>query len=689
MAAVPAPSPGPTGARIAAQTFTFRELERATGGFSEKNFIGEGGFGRVYKGWLESTGQVVAVKQLDRNGVQGNREFLVEVLMLSLLHHPNLVNLIGYCADGDQRLLVYEFMPRGALEDHLHDLPEGRASLEWSKRMRVAAGAAKGLEYLHEEASPPVIYRDFKSSNILLDENWHPKLSDFGLAKLGPVGDKTHVSTRVMGTYGYCAPEYAMTGQLTVKSDVYSFGVVLLELITGRKAIDSSRPHGEHNLVAWARPLFKDRRKFPAMADPLLQGRYPMRGLYQALAVAAMCLQEQASQRPMIHDVVTALNYLSSQPYDPNNNPQPSTPGRYTPGTTPLHEKKGSRSPRRMAYFVNWAGMDPSVIPAASLTHVFYAFALVDATTYQVVPSNPAVDVTQGLYLRFNSALKTANPAIKTLLSIGGYSAGTATFTNAASSPSSRSAFIQSAIHFARSYNFDGLDIDWEYPTGQMALFSALLTDFRAAIESEAASSGKPKLLLTAAVSAYEPTVTQAYNVPTLNNTLDFVNIMTYYLHGSWEAKTGMHTALEDLSNPQLSLKGAMAAWVSRGLARSKAMLGLAMYGRTWTLASTSSTGVGAAATGPGLAGSVSREAGVLFYREISQMVATGGYKATLHTPSSSMYAVKGNQWVGYDNPSTITTKVNYAKAQSFGGWFFWALNQDANNALLSAALAV
>ncbi|CAI5992031.1 unnamed protein product [Closterium sp. NIES-64] len=346
LAAVPAPSPGPTGARIAAQTFTFRELERATGGFSEKNFIGEGGFGRVYKGWLESTGQVVAVKQLDRNGVQGNREFLVEVLMLSLLHHPNLVNLIGYCADGDQRLLVYEFMPRGALEDHLHDLPEGRASLEWSKRMRVAAGAAKGLEYLHEEASPPVIYRDFKSSNILLDENWHPKLSDFGLAKLGPVGDKTHVSTRVMGTYGYCAPEYAMTGQLTVKSDVYSFGVVLLELITGRKAIDSSRPHGEHNLVAWARPLFKDRRKFPAMADPLLQGRYPMRGLYQALAVAAMCLQEQASQRPMIHDVVTALNYLSSQPYDPNNNPQPSTPGRYTPGTTPLHEKKGSRSPR-------------------------------------------------------------------------------------------------------------------------------------------------------------------------------------------------------------------------------------------------------------------------------------------------------------------------------------------------------
>ncbi|GKV39006.1 hypothetical protein SLEP1_g46845 [Rubroshorea leprosula] len=198
--------------------------------------------------------------------------------------------------------------------------------------MKIAAGAAKGLEYLHDKANPPVIYRDLKSSNILLDEGYHPKLSDFGLAKLGPVGDKTHVSTRVMGTYGYCAPEYAMTGQLTLKSDVYSFGVVFLELITGRKAIDNTRPPGEHNLVAWARPLFKDRRKFPKMADPLLQGHYPMRGLYQALAVAAMCLQEQAATRPLIGDVVTALTYLASQTYDPNapssqsNRVGPSTP---------------------------------------------------------------------------------------------------------------------------------------------------------------------------------------------------------------------------------------------------------------------------------------------------------------------------------------------------------------------------
>ncbi|KAL0306388.1 UNVERIFIED_CONTAM: putative serine/threonine-protein kinase PBL23 [Sesamum radiatum] len=267
---------------IAAENFTFDELSAATQSFNPEMMIGEGGFGKD-----------VAVKQLDRNGFQGNREFLVEVLMLSLLHHSNLVNLVGYCSEGEHRILVYEYMANGSLEDHL------------------LKGAARGLEYLHETANPPVIYRDFKASNILLDGNFNPRLSDFGLAKLGPVGGRPYVSTRVMGTYGYCAPEYASSGQLTTKSDVYSFGVVFLEMITGRRVIDQTKPSEEQNLIEWAQPLLKDKKKFHLMADPLLNGNYPEKALYQALAVAAMCLQEDASTRPMITDVVTALEFLS------------------------------------------------------------------------------------------------------------------------------------------------------------------------------------------------------------------------------------------------------------------------------------------------------------------------------------------------------------------------------------------
>ncbi|KAK9063977.1 hypothetical protein SSX86_017849 [Deinandra increscens subsp. villosa] len=295
-----------------ANSFTFRELATATQNFKDANLIGEGGFGSVYKGRLES-GKVVAVKQLNLNGLQGHQEFIVEVLMLSLLRHSNLVTLIGFCTDGDQRLLVYEYMPLGSLENHLFDLEPDQEPLDWHTRLKIAVGAARGLEYLHCKANPPVIYRDLKSSNILLDNDFNPKLSDFGLAKLGPVGANTHVSTRVMGTFGYCAPDYAMSGKLTTKSDIYSFGVVLLELITGRKAIDMTKQPGEQNLVSWSRPFLKDRKKFVLLVDPMLQGRVPVRSVHHVVAVTAMCLQEQANFRPLIGDIVVALEYLASQ----------------------------------------------------------------------------------------------------------------------------------------------------------------------------------------------------------------------------------------------------------------------------------------------------------------------------------------------------------------------------------------
>ncbi|KAG5542606.1 hypothetical protein RHGRI_022210 [Rhododendron griersonianum] len=339
-----------------ARSFIFRELSTATRNFRESNLIGEGGFGRVFKGRLDSgqasfdflfllglnKGKIVAIKQLNLNGFQGNQEFIVEVLMLSLLHHPNLVNLIGYCTDGDQRLLVYEYMQMGSLEDHLFDIEPDKEPLDWSTRIKIAVGAARGLEYLHCKANPPVIYRDLKSANILLDENFYPKLSDFGLAKLGPVGDNTHVSTRVVGTFGYCAPEYAMSGKLTLKSDIYSFGVVLLELITGRKAIDLSRKAGEQNLVVWSRPFLNNPKNFIRLADPRLQGSFHVRALYQAIAITAMCLQETANLRPLIGDIVVALEYLASQSNKKSNRGLPRSPP--SPSPSPLKHGNDSLS---------------------------------------------------------------------------------------------------------------------------------------------------------------------------------------------------------------------------------------------------------------------------------------------------------------------------------------------------------
>ncbi|XVF16862.1 hypothetical protein REPUB_Repub10bG0068200 [Reevesia pubescens] len=289
--------------------FSFKQLHSATGGFSKSNVVGHGGFGSVYRGVL-SNGRKVAIKLMDQAGKQGEEEFKMEVELLSRLRSPYLLALIGYCSDSSHKLLVYEFMANGGLQEHLYPISGSNnvtIKLDWEIRLRIALEAAKGLEYLHEHVSPPVIHRDFKSSNILLDKNFHAKVSDFGLAKLGSDKAGGHVSTRVLGTQGYVAPEYALTGHLTTKSDVYSYGVVLLELLTGRVPVDSKRPPGEGVLVSWALPRLTDREKVVQIMDPALEGQYSMKEVIQVAAIAAMCVQPEADYRPLMADVVQSL----------------------------------------------------------------------------------------------------------------------------------------------------------------------------------------------------------------------------------------------------------------------------------------------------------------------------------------------------------------------------------------------
>ncbi|KAH6802001.1 protein kinase 2B [Perilla frutescens var. frutescens] len=300
------------------KAFSFNELKNATRNFRPDSLLGEGGFGYVFKGWIDEqtltaakpgSGLVIAVKKLKPEGYQGHKEWLTEVTYLGQLRHPNLVKLIGYCSEGDNRLLVYEFMPKGSLENHL--FRRGTQPLSWATRIKIAIDAARGLSFLHE-AEVQVIYRDFKTSNILLHGEFDAKLSDLGLAKDGPTGDRTHVSTQVMGTHGYAAPEYVATGRLTAKSDVYSFGVVLLELLSGRRAVDKVTGGVEGHLVDWAKPYMSDKRKVFRIMDTKLGGQYPQKGAYAAATIALQCLSREVKARPRMVEVVAALEKLQA-----------------------------------------------------------------------------------------------------------------------------------------------------------------------------------------------------------------------------------------------------------------------------------------------------------------------------------------------------------------------------------------
>ncbi|XP_042008279.1 probable receptor-like protein kinase At2g42960 [Salvia splendens] len=285
--------------------FTLRDLEIATNRFSAENIIGEGGYGVVYRGKL-ANGSEVAVKKLLNNLGQAEKEFRVEVEAIGHVRHKNLVRLLGYCIEGVQRMLVYEYVNNGNLEQWLHGAMRQHGSLTWEARMKVLLGTAKALAYLHEAIEPKVVHRDIKSSNILITGEFNAKVSDFGLAKLLDSGE-SHITTRVMGTFGYVAPEYANTGLLNEKSDVYSFGVLLLEAVAGRDPVDYARPANEVNLVEWLKMMVGNRRA-EEVVDPILEVKPTTRSLKRALLVALRCVDPESEKRPKMSQVVRMLD---------------------------------------------------------------------------------------------------------------------------------------------------------------------------------------------------------------------------------------------------------------------------------------------------------------------------------------------------------------------------------------------
>ncbi|KAM3749240.1 hypothetical protein ACB098_05G168200 [Castanea mollissima] len=292
---------------ITATSYTVASLQTATHSFSQEFLIGEGSLGRVYKAEF-TNGKIMAIKKIDNAALSLQEEdnFLEAISNMSHLRHPNVVTLAGYCAEHGQRLLVYEYVGNGSLHDMLHFAEDSSKTLTWNARVRIALGTARALEYLHEVCLPSVVHRNFKSANILLDEELNPHLSDCGLAALTPNTER-QVSTQMVGSFGYSAPEFALSGIYTVKSDVYSFGVVMLELLTGRKPLDSSRVRSEQSLVRWATPQLHDIDALAKMVDPTLNGMYPAKSLSRFADIIALCVQPEPEFRPPMSEVVQAL----------------------------------------------------------------------------------------------------------------------------------------------------------------------------------------------------------------------------------------------------------------------------------------------------------------------------------------------------------------------------------------------
>ncbi|KAK2412642.1 non-specific serine/threonine protein kinase [Trifolium repens] len=284
--------------------FTYKELHTATNGFSDDYKLGEGGFGSVYWG-RTSDGLQIAVKKLKAMNSKAEMEFAVEVEVLGRVRHNNLLGLRGYCVGDDQRLIVYDYMPNLSLLSHLHGQFTGEVQLNWQRRMSIAIGSAEGILYLHHQVTPHIIHRDIKASNVLLDSDFVPLVADFGFAKLIPEG-VSHMTTRVKGTLGYLAPEYAMWGKVSESCDVYSFGILLLELVTGRKPIEKLPGGLKRTITEWAEPLITKGR-YRDMVDPKLRGNFDENQVKQTVNVAALCVQSEPEKRPNMKQVVNLL----------------------------------------------------------------------------------------------------------------------------------------------------------------------------------------------------------------------------------------------------------------------------------------------------------------------------------------------------------------------------------------------
>ncbi|XP_050885887.1 cysteine-rich receptor-like protein kinase 44 isoform X3 [Lathyrus oleraceus] len=333
--------------------FDFATIEAATNCFSDENKIGRGGFGVVYKGILPD-GHEIAVKRLSVTSLQGAIEFKNEVSLVAKLQHRNLVRMFGFCLEGREKILVYEYIPNKSLDHFLFD-PAKQRDLDWSKRYKIVVGIARGILYLHEDSQLRIIHRDLKASNVLLDENMNPKISDFGMARIFQA-DQTQVNTRrIVGTYGYMSPEYAMRGQFSVKSDVFSFGVLVLEIVSGKKNTDSNQWNdADDDLLSYAWKKWSEQTPLELL-DPMLRESYSRNEVMRCIHIGLLCIQESPHDRPSMETVALMLNSYSV------TLSLPRQPPSFFRGRTPDRIKQGFNSDQSTTGSIPWSVNDVSI----------------------------------------------------------------------------------------------------------------------------------------------------------------------------------------------------------------------------------------------------------------------------------------------------------------------------------------
>ncbi|XP_038893332.1 putative receptor-like protein kinase At4g00960 isoform X1 [Benincasa hispida] len=357
----------------------FETLVEATNNFHQNNKLGEGGFGPVYKGKLKD-GRVIAVKKLSHYSKQGRKEFMTEAKLLARVQHRNVVNLLGYCVHGSEKLLVYEYVTNESLDKLLFTESCRRGDLDWKRRYDIIFGIARGLQYLHVDSHNVIIHRDIKASNILLDDKWVPKIADFGMARLFPE-DQTHVNTRVAGTNGYMAPEYVMHGHLSAKADIFSFGVLVLELISGQRNSSFSSFMDAENLLDWAYKLYKKGRSLEIM-DPTLASSAVPDQVTMCIQIGLLCTQGDPNLRPTMPRIVLILSKR------PGNLEEPMRPG--IPGSRYRRPRRTSASSSN-AGVSGTSGSSDSYALTSNTTGTITATATATATANEVASGSSSI----------------------------------------------------------------------------------------------------------------------------------------------------------------------------------------------------------------------------------------------------------------------------------------------------------